>query len=48
MASPIMPFGTGSHICSGVNPAHIIMRVLLLADFEVEAALGSMDTRDKG
>ncbi|KAJ7754761.1 cytochrome P450 [Mycena metata] len=31
MASPMMPFGTGSRICGGVNLAHIIMRVVLVA-----------------
>ncbi|KAJ7859097.1 cytochrome P450 [Mycena leptocephala] len=53
MASHMMPFGTGSRICGGLNLAHIIMRVVLVAvlrNFEVEAAPGtdekSMDMRD--
>ncbi|KAJ7754837.1 cytochrome P450 [Mycena metata] len=53
MASHMMPFGTGSRICGGVNLAHIIMRVVLVAvlrNFEIEAAPGtdekSMDMRD--
>ncbi|KAJ7450853.1 cytochrome P450 [Mycena latifolia] len=53
MASHMMPFGTGSRICGGMNLAHIIMRAVLVAvlrNFEVEAAEGtdekSMDMRD--
>lgn len=53
MANHMMPFGTGSRICGGLNLAHIIMRVVLVAvlrNFEVEAAPGtdekSMDMRD--
>ncbi|KAJ7448227.1 cytochrome P450 [Mycena galericulata] len=53
MASHMMPFGTGSRICGGMNLAHIIMRVVLVAvlrNFNVEAAPGtdekSMDMRD--
>ncbi|KAJ6566574.1 cytochrome P450 [Mycena capillaripes] len=53
MASHMMPFGTGSRICGGLNLAHIIMRVVLvpvLRNFEVEAAPGtdekSMNMRD--
>ncbi|KAJ7209254.1 cytochrome P450 [Mycena pura] len=53
MASYMMPFGTGSRICGGLNLAHVIMRVVLVAvlrNFEVEAAPGtdekSMDMRD--
>ncbi|KAJ7021163.1 cytochrome P450 [Mycena alexandri] len=53
MASHMMPFGTGSRICGGMNLAHIIMRVVLVAvlrNFEIEAAPGtdekSMDMRD--
>ncbi|KAJ7654121.1 cytochrome P450 [Mycena polygramma] len=53
MASHMMPFGTGSRICGGVNLAHLILRVVLVAvlrNFEVEAAPGtdekSMDMRD--
>jgi cytochrome P450 len=53
MASHMMPFGTGSRNCGGLNLAHIIMRVVLVAvlrNFEVEAAPGtdekSMDMRD--
>ncbi|KAJ7888412.1 cytochrome P450 [Mycena olivaceomarginata] len=53
MASHMMPFGTGSRICGGVNLAHNIMRIVLVAvlrNFEVEAAPGtdekSMDMRD--
>nr|GAT55566.1 predicted protein [Mycena chlorophos] len=53
MASYMMPFGTGSRICGGLNLAHLTMRVILVAvlrNFEVEAAPGtdekSMDMRD--
>ncbi|KAJ7108351.1 cytochrome P450 [Mycena crocata] len=53
MASHMMPFGTGSRVCGGMNLAHIIMRAVLVAvlrNFEVEAAPGtdekSMDMRD--
>ncbi|KAJ7218241.1 cytochrome P450 [Mycena haematopus] len=53
MASHMMPFGTGSRICGGLNLAHIMMRVVLVAvlrNFDVEAAPGtdekSMDMRD--
>ncbi|KAJ7065717.1 cytochrome P450 [Mycena amicta] len=53
MASYMMPFGTGSRICGGVNLAHLMMRMVLVAvlrNFEVEAAPGtdekSMDMRD--
>ncbi|KAJ7178233.1 cytochrome P450 [Mycena filopes] len=53
MASHMMPFGTGSRICGGINLAHIILRVVLVAvlrNFEIEAAPGtdekSMDMRD--
>ncbi|KAJ7349976.1 cytochrome P450 [Mycena albidolilacea] len=53
MASHMMPFGTGSRICGGVNLAQNIMRIVLVAvlrNFEVEAAPGtdekSMDMRD--
>ncbi|KAJ7111343.1 cytochrome P450 [Mycena epipterygia] len=53
MASHMIPFGTGSRICGGMNLAQIIMRVVLVAvlrNFEVEAAEGtdekSMDMRD--
>ncbi|KAJ6625221.1 cytochrome P450 [Mycena sp. CBHHK59/15] len=53
MASHIIAFGTGSRICGGMNLAHMIMRVVLVAvlrNFNVEAAVGtdekSMDMRD--
>ncbi|KAJ7628908.1 cytochrome P450 [Roridomyces roridus] len=53
MASHMMPFGTGSRICGGMNLAHLILRNVLVAvlrNFDVEAAPGtdekSMDIRD--
>ncbi|KAJ6453562.1 cytochrome P450 [Mycena sanguinolenta] len=53
MASHMIPFGTGSRICGGLNLAHVIMRIVLVAvlrNFDIEAAPGtdekSMDTRD--
>ncbi|KAF8188766.1 cytochrome P450 [Mycena galopus ATCC 62051] len=53
MASHMMPFGTGSRICGGLNLAQITMRIILVAvlrNFDVEAAPGtdekSMDMRD--
>ncbi|KAJ6552267.1 cytochrome P450 [Mycena vulgaris] len=53
MASHMMPFGTGSRICGGMNLAHMILRaglVSVVRNFEVEAAEGSdeksMDMRD--
>ncbi|KAF7366924.1 hypothetical protein MSAN_00951100 [Mycena sanguinolenta] len=53
MASHMIPFGTGSRICGGLNLAHVIMRIVLVAvlrNFDIEAAPGtdekSMDMRD--
>ncbi|KAJ7766378.1 cytochrome P450 [Mycena maculata] len=53
MAAHMIPFGAGSRICGGMNLAHLIMRVVLVAvlrNFDVEAAPGtdekSMDIRD--
>ncbi|KAJ7627322.1 cytochrome P450 [Roridomyces roridus] len=53
MANHLIPFGTGSRLCGGMNLAHLGLRMILAAvlrNFHVEAAPGtderSMDARD--
>ncbi|KAF7303415.1 hypothetical protein MIND_00570000 [Mycena indigotica] len=53
MSSYMMPFGTGSRMCGGLNLTHLALRIILVAvlrNFDIEAAAGtdekSMNMRD--